>query len=166
MLPMFEREVIRRRGWIDQERLLNIYAAAQSLPGAIALNSSTFIGNIVAGVPGAISASLGVATPSIAIIIVVAEFLSRVIEVPAVAYALRGMSAAVVALIVHAAVRLGIRSIRTPIALTLALISTVLVVFVRVNSVRIILGTVILGVGYSWWTGLLEERTRKDGSGC
>ena len=63
MLPMFEREIIKKRGWIDQDRLLDIYAAAQSLPGAIALNSATFIGNIVAGVPGAISALLGVATP-------------------------------------------------------------------------------------------------------
>lgn len=157
MLPMFEREIIKKRGWIDQDRLLDIYAAAQSLPGAIALNSATFIGNIVAGVPGAISALLGVATPSIAIIIVVAEFLSRIIEVPIAIYALKGMSAAVVALIADAAIRLGMRSIRTPITLVLALASLVLVVFVRISSVRVILGAVVLGTAYSWLSTRFEQ---------
>lgn len=157
MLPMFEREIIKKRGWIDQNRLLDIYAAAQSLPGAIALNSATFIGNIVAGVPGAISALLGVATPSIAIIIVVAEFLSRIIEVPIAMYALKGMSAAVVALIADAAIRLGMRSIRTPITLVLALASLVLVVFVRISSVRVILGAVVLGTAYSWLSTRFEQ---------
>lgn len=157
MLPMFEREIIKKRGWIDQDRLLDIYAAAQSLPGAIALNSATFIGNIVAGVPGAISALLGVATPSIAIIIVVAEFLSRIIEVPIAMYALKGMSAAVVALIADAAIRLGMRSIRTPITLVLALASLVLVVFVRISSVRVILGAVVLGTAYSWLSTRFEQ---------
>ncbi len=157
MLPMFEREIIKKRGWIDQDRLLDIYAAAQSLPGAIALNSATFIGNIVAGVPGAISALLGVATPSIAIIIVVAEFLSRIIEVPIAMYALKGMSAAVVALIADAAIRLGMRSIRTPITLVLALASLVLVVFVRISSVRVILGAVVVGTAYSWLSTRFEQ---------
>ncbi len=157
MLPMFECEIIKKRGWIDQDRLLDIYAAAQSLPGAIALNSATFIGNIVAGVPGAISALLGVATPSIAIIIVVAEFLSRIIEVPIAMYALKGMSAAVVALIADAAIRLGMRSIRTPITLVLALASLVLVVFVRISSVRVILGAVVLGTAYSWLSTRFEQ---------
>lgn len=157
MLPMFEREIIKKRGWIDQDRLLDIYAAAQSLPGAIALNSATFIGNIVAGVPGAISALLGVATPSIAIIIVVAEFLSRIIEVPIAMYALKGMSAAVVALIADAAIRLGMRSIRTPITLVLALASLVLVVFVRISSVPVILGAVVLGTAYSWLSTRFEQ---------
>lgn len=157
MLPMFEREIIKKRGWIDQDRLLDIYAAAQSLPGAIALNSATFIGNIVAGVPGAISALLGVATPSIAIIIVVAEFLSRIIEVSIAMYALKGMSAAVVALIADAAIRLGMRSIRTPITLVLALASLVLVVFVRISSVRVILGAVVLGTAYSWLSTRFEQ---------
>ncbi len=107
--------------------------------------------------PGAISALLGVATPSIAIIIVVAEFLSRIIEVPIAMYALKGMSAAVVALIADAAIRLGMRSIRTPITLVLALASLVLVVFVRISSVRVILGAVVLGTAYSWLSTRFEQ---------
>jgi len=152
MLPMFQKEIIDKRGWIAQDRLLDIYAASQSLPGAIAFNASTFIGTIVAGVPGAIAASLGIATPSITIIMLIAEFVSKVMDIPVVEYALRGMSAAVVALIIHAAMRIGVRSTRTPIALALALISLVLVAFVRVNSVRIIVTAILCGVAYAWWT--------------
>ena len=44
MLPMIEREVIDRRGWVERQEVLDIYAMAQSMPGAIAINSAMFIG--------------------------------------------------------------------------------------------------------------------------
>ena len=53
MLPLFEKEVIEKKGWITWEDILDIYAISQSLPGVIAVNASTFIGYRLAGVPGA-----------------------------------------------------------------------------------------------------------------
>ena len=71
--PLFEREVIDNKGWIEREELLDIYAISQSIPGVIAGNSSTFIGYRIAGFPGALSALAGVLTPSIVVILVIAH---------------------------------------------------------------------------------------------
>lgn len=145
MLPMFEREIIDRRGWITHDELLDIYAASQSLPGAIALNAATFIGSRASRIPGAIAASIGMVTPSVVVIVVVASLLSRISDRPIAQYALRGMSAAVVALIIHSAVKLGMKCIRTPKGFFIATASLVLMVVFGVGVVQIILGAVCLG---------------------
>ncbi len=145
MLPMFEREIIDRRRWIDHNELLDMYAASQSLPGAIALNAATFIGSRVNGVSGAVAASLGMVTPSIFVIIIVAELLSRLSDIPIAQYALKGMSATVVALILHSAVRLGLRCIKTPVSLFVAAASFVLMSALNMSVVKIILGAVCVG---------------------
>lgn len=166
MLPMFEREIIDRRRWIDHNELLDIYAASQSLPGAIALNAATFIGSKAGGVPGAVAASLGMVTPSIVVIVVVASLLSRLSDIPIAQYALKGMSAAVVALILHSAVRLGLRCIRTPGGLFVAAASLVLMLAFNVSVVKIVLGAVCIGTLLSLVTARLGKKQGKEGSGC
>ena len=49
MLPMIEKEVVERRGWASAEEIMDIFALSQSLPGAIAINSSIFLGYRLAG---------------------------------------------------------------------------------------------------------------------
>lgn len=166
MLPMLEREIIRRRGWIDHERILDIYAAAQSLPGAIALNTATFIGQVTGGTPGAISASLGVVTPSIVIIIAVATILTRIEDVALAQYALRGMSAAVVALIIHSAAKLGIRSIRSWAGLALALLSLILMAVLDISAVLLIVGAIVVGAANALRAARLERSVKEGDTKC
>ena len=166
MLPMFEREIIDRRRWIDHNELLDIYAVSQSLPGAIALNSATFIGSKVRGVPGAVAASLGMVTPSIVVIVVVASLLSQLSDIPLAQYALTGMSAAVVALILHSAVRLGTRCIKTPGSLLIAVASLILMLAFNVSVVKIILGAVCTGAILSLFTARRGKQQGKEGAEC
>lgn len=166
MLPMFEREIIERRRWIDHNELLDIYAASQSLPGAIALNSATFIGSKVKGVPGAVAASFGMVTPSIVVIVIVASLLSQLSDIPLAQYALRGMSAAVVALILHSALRLGTRCIKTPGGLLVAVASLVLMLAFSMSVVKIILGAVSAGAILSLISTRRGKQRGKEGAQC
>lgn len=63
MIPLIQTEIVSR-GWIDVSRFIDIIAIAQMTPGAIAVNSATYVGNTIGGVFGGIIATLGVAMPS------------------------------------------------------------------------------------------------------
>ena len=63
MIPLIEREVIDRRGWVAREEFLELLTIAQSAPGPISLNTSVFVGYKVRGLLGAVAAILGVVIP-------------------------------------------------------------------------------------------------------
>lgn len=71
MLPMVSQEVLVHH-WMEQEDIVNFIAVSEATPGPFAVNISTYVGSIVAGLPGAISATLGVVLPSFLIILIVA----------------------------------------------------------------------------------------------
>ena len=68
MLPILQREVAENKKWTTEEELMDYYAIGQCTPGVIAVNTSTFVGNKLAGNFGGIIATLGFITPSIVII--------------------------------------------------------------------------------------------------
>ncbi|MBR4132704.1 MAG: chromate transporter, partial [Oscillospiraceae bacterium] len=75
MLPMLQREVVEKRGWITEEQILDCYAIGQCTPGVIAVNTATFVGFRQAGVLGAAAATVGVVAPSLLIISALAGIL-------------------------------------------------------------------------------------------
>lgn len=99
MIPIIESEVVGKRRWLRQEEFLDIIAIAQSCPGVFAINMSVFIGYKLRKLPGAISAALGSALPSLIIILLIAMFFSRFQDNPVVESIFRGIRPAVVALI-------------------------------------------------------------------
>ena len=100
MIPLIEREVIERRGWIERKDFLDMLVLAQSTPGPIAVNTAVFVGYKTAGVLGAIMAILGTVLPSFIVILLLALFFAEVRENCYVDAAFRAMRPAVVALIV------------------------------------------------------------------
>lgn len=99
MIPLIEREVIDRKGWIERESFLELLTLAQSAPGPISLNTSVFVGYKVGGYAGAVAAVLGVVIPSFVIILVIAMYFTDIRENRYVNAAFMGMRPAVVALI-------------------------------------------------------------------
>jgi len=73
----FLKEIGESTGWFTNEELMNMLAVSESTPGPIGINMATYIGYQVAGVTGAVVATLGEVTPSIIIIIVIAGILER-----------------------------------------------------------------------------------------
>ena len=60
MFPLLKREVVDDKGWVSDEEIVDYYALGQSIPGIIAMNTSTLIGYRKRGIPGAIAAAAGV----------------------------------------------------------------------------------------------------------
>ena len=102
MIPLIQRETVEKRKWITDEDVLEIIAIAESTPGPIAINSATFVGVRVGGVPGAACATLGVILPSFVIILIVSTLLDAFQHIKAVQYAFFGIRAGVLALILKA----------------------------------------------------------------
>ncbi|MEG0824605.1 MAG: chromate transporter [Oscillospiraceae bacterium] len=106
MLPIIQRDVVEKKHWMEDREFLDAISLTSSLPGPLATNAATFVGYHVAGVPGAIFAVLGAATPSVLIILLVAAVFQNLMAYPVTEYVFKGIRPAVVALIVYAVVKL------------------------------------------------------------
>ena len=73
----FIRDMGATYGWITETEIANVIAIAESTPGPIGVNAATYVGYLVCGVPGAVVATLGLVTPSVIIIILVAKAIKR-----------------------------------------------------------------------------------------
>ena len=71
----FLSEIAQRTGWFTQEMLADMIAVAESTPGPIGVNTATYVGYTVAGIPGGVVATFGLALPSFLIILIIAAFL-------------------------------------------------------------------------------------------
>lgn len=111
MLPMLQKEVVEKYKWATNDELLDYYAIGQCTPGVIAVNVATFIGYKLKGIPGAVFATLGVVTPSMIIIGLIAALVSNFRELEIVQWAFSGIRAAVVALILSAVIKIGKKSL-------------------------------------------------------
>ncbi|KLU65206.1 chromate transport protein [Desulfosporosinus acididurans] len=107
MIPIMEEEIVHKKQWIDRENLVDIFAVSQSLPGAIAVNSATFVGYQIGGIPGALAALVGIVIPTFVIIIILGALLSSFQQNSYVQAALQGIRPIVVALIASAAFKMG-----------------------------------------------------------
>lgn len=95
----FLQEIVNKYGWITSEELLNMIAISESTPGPIGINTATFVGHNTAGILGGIIATLGIITPSIIIIIIIAHYFSKFSEEHIVKSAFYGIRPAVAGLI-------------------------------------------------------------------
>ncbi len=146
MIPILEREFVTDRGWITSEDMLNYVAIGQSTPGIIAVNMATFIGYRRRGFLGSLFATLGVITPSLIIITVIAAFISNFSEFVYVQKALAGINIAVAVILVSAVWDLGKKSVTDMIGLALAVIAFVAVVIFDINSIWLILFALVVGI--------------------
>lgn len=102
MLPILQAEVVEKYHWATEEELADYYAVGQCTPGVIAVNTATFIGMKRKGIPGGITATLGMVFPSLVIITVIAAFLSNFAQIQFVKDAFAGIRVCVCVLIFNA----------------------------------------------------------------
>ena len=102
MISIMEREIVDRHSWLERDEFLDLLAVAQSMPGILAVNISTVVGDRLRGLRGSIAAALGTILPSFLIILAIAVFLTPDVikNNPIVARIFKGIRPAVVALIV------------------------------------------------------------------
>jgi len=147
MIPLIEREVITNKGWIkNEEEIIDVFAVAESIPGAIAINSSTFVGYKIAGRVGAIVAACGVILPSFITITLIAAFFSKFQDNPTVKAAFMGIRSTVVALILMAAIKVGKKSVKDKISAVISIVTIILVLVLDIHAIFSIVGGAIVGV--------------------
>ena len=144
MLPLIQREVVDRKGWIDEEEFLNMIALAQAAPGLIAVNSAIFIGWRIGGWKGVAGAVLGAVLPSFLIILAIAMVFAEWKELPAVEAVFKGVRPAVVALIAAPLFKLAKSAKISWITALIPVAAALLIWLLHVNPVWVILATILI----------------------
>lgn len=151
MLPMIQREITEKHKWASEEEVLDYYSIGQTTPGIIAINTATFIGYKKAGIPGALAATLGMVTPSLVIISVLATLLLSYGDNLYVQKALLGIKGAVVALVAVSIIKMGRKAFKTPFSYFLGLAGFSMLFILKIPTFIIILSTISLAGLYTFF---------------
>ncbi len=146
MVPLFMGEFVQKRGWLEQEDLMNMIALSQSVPGAIAINCSVLVGYRLRKVKGAFVTVLGSMLPSLITLTIVTFIYQEFRGNDYVEAALRGVRAAVVALLVSAFWNFTKPFRKDILAIIVFAAALLLSLFTDINSIYIILGAIIYGI--------------------
>lgn len=144
MLPLIQREVVDRRGWIDEQEFLNMIALAQAAPGLIAVNSAIFIGWRIGGWKGVCGAVLGAVLPSFLIVLGIAMVFADWKELPAVEAVFKGIRPAVVALIAAPLFKLAKSAKISWLTALIPIAAALLIWLGGVNPVWVIVSTIVI----------------------
>lgn len=138
ILALIEREIIQLHGWLSAAEFIDIIALAEITPGPIAINSATFVGYRVAGIGGALIATLGVTCPSMLLVIPASRLFSRFYSNERLQNALFVLRPAVLALIALAAIMVGKSAVTDAGSVVLACGCLALMLFTRINPLLLI----------------------------
>lgn len=148
MIPLIEKEIVNGHGWATKEEILDVFALAQSVPGAIGVNTAVFIGFKLRGALGALTALLGVVTPSVFIMVGIAHFFVQFRSNIYLDRAFSGIKAGVVGLIFAATWRVGKTAIMDRFGFVIALSAFILSVFGIIPVVWVIVLGALSGYLY------------------
>ncbi len=150
MVPLIEAEVVHTHGWLNHQEFVEAFALGQVTPGPV-LITATFIGYRVAGTLGALVATVSIFLPSLVLTIVAGSSLRRFRANRQVQAFLRGVTPAVVGLLVAAAWSVGHAGIRTWVGVVLAVASAFVLLRFRVNAFLVILGAAAVRFALSFF---------------
>ena len=170
MMPMMQFELIEKRKWITDEELIDYYAVGQSTPGIVAVNVATFVGYKQMGIVGGIFATLGMVTPSLVIIMILASLINSINDFPIIQKALKGINVAVAALLTSTIINFMKKTIKKFTNAIFMMISFLLVFVFKLPSFWIILFALLIGVVLTYKekkkVAAVEEDSKKiDGEG-
>ena len=170
MMPMMQAELIEKRKWITDEELIDYYAVGQSTPGIVAVNVATFVGYKQMGIIGGIFATLGMVSPSLVIIMILASLINSINDFPIIQKALKGINVAVAALLTSTIINFMKKTIKKFTNAIFMMISFLLVFVFKLPSFWIILFALLIGVVLTYKekkkVAAVEEDSKKiDGEG-
>ena len=146
MLPILQREVVDSKHWATDEELTDYYAFGQCTPVIIAVNTATFVGYRRQGIPGGIFATLGMVSPSLVIITMVASFLQALMDNVYFQHAMMGIKGVVCALMLNTVITLAKKSLVNPICIVICIAAFLLAFFTPVPTIAIVVLAGICGV--------------------
>jgi chromate transporter len=148
LLAFLESELVRQRGWLTQQQMIDAVAVGQFTPGPV-FTTATFIGYVLAGYRGAAAATAGIFLPAFVFVAITAPLMPRLRRSRVLAGALDGVNAASLALMAVVLAQLARHSVNAwPLGLEAAAALAVLLRW-RINSAWLVLGAALLGVAAS-----------------
>ncbi len=144
LVAYLEADVVGRFGWLTQTQLLDAIAIGQLTPGPV-LTTSTAVGYLVQGVPGAVVATLGIFLPAFVFTGLLHPLVPRLRDHVLTASILDAVNAASVALMAVVTFRLAIGTLDTPAAWAIAAVAAVLVLTKRAGVITLVVGAVLVG---------------------
>ena len=146
MLPLLEREVVDNKKWVSRDDILDYYAIGQSTPGIIAVNTATFCGYSQADDLGGIVASLGFITPSIIIILIIANFLEKFADIVWIQHAFAGIRVGVSALVFYSVLKMVKSNANTGLKFAIFLLTFIAIAFLSISPVIVVISVGIFGI--------------------
>lgn len=153
-IPLVQKQVVEVNQWMSNEEFMNVLAIDELTPGPIAVNCATFVGTRMAGVPGAIAATLGCVLPSCIIAFILVKIYLKYKNMTIMNGALGGLKCMVVALILSTTLTLMQSSLLTNNVIDyFAVILFIIALFVlrkyKPEPILVILGCGAIGLIYS-----------------
>lgn len=145
MIPMIEIEIVEKKKWLKIEDVSDVFAMAESVPGAIAINSATFIGHRIAGVAGAITALLGVLLPTFGTVLALSFLYFNFRDNEYINLFFEGVRPAIVALIVYAGIKLSKTALIDKFTAGHSIIILILLLFSGIHPIFFILMGAFIG---------------------
>jgi chromate transporter len=145
LLAYLRNDLVHALGWITVAQLLDAVAIGQLTPGPV-FTTATFIGYLVAGVPGAVVATCGIFLPSFLLVAVLGPVIPRLRRSAWTAGALDGVNAAAIGLMAAVDVVLARSALVDPLTVILAVVSFLLLARFRVNSAWLVLAGAAVGL--------------------
>lgn len=105
-MPLIQAQVVERYGWMTLNDFTDLVTIAEMTPGPIAVNAATFVGNQTAGIPGALTATLGVILPSCIFVTLLAWLYTRYRRLSLMQGVLQSLRPAVIAMILAAGMKI------------------------------------------------------------
>ncbi len=145
LLAFLRSDFVLRLGWLTDRQLLDAVAIGQFTPGPV-FTTATFIGYVLAGVPGAVLATAGIFLPAFVFVAISTPFIPRLRRSAWAGPLLDGVNVASLALMAGVAWQLGRAAIVDPVTAALAVTALLVLTRLRVNSAWLVLGGGLVGL--------------------
>jgi chromate transporter len=149
MIPAIEHMVVVEQGWLDPKAFADAIALGQITPGPVAI-CATFIGYRVAGVAGALVATVAMFAPATALALAAGHSVERFRASPMVDGVLRMLAPAVIGMLAAATFSLGRAAMSVPVDVALAAVAFVILLWRSVSPLWLLVGGGLLRVALLW----------------
>ncbi len=155
VLPVAQRGLVERLGWLTQQQFLELLSLSQVLPGPNIVNLGLILGDRYFGWRGGVAATLGLLLAPLGIVLLMTVVAAELRDLPQVAGALHGMGIVAAGLILSTAIRLapGLSHnvLGLPAAAAFVALTVLTVGVLRWPLVAVVLGLGSLAVALAWW---------------
>ena len=165
MISIIENQCVERKKWISSDEMMNMTVIAESTPGPIAINCSTFAGYKRAGIPGAFAATLGMVMPSFIVIYFISMHLDNFLELSIIANAFKGIKIGVGFLILNAGITMLKKMPKKKLSKVIMICSCITMLCINFFSWKISsISLMVVAAIVSWVLFNIQEIKKQKGS--